>query len=428
MNSSSNRIGFEPAYSTLDEWIIKESIPFSLDSSAAFNNAIDWSMNQFQGSMKLLGLGEAMHGNREILLLRNRVFFHLVKKHGFRAIAIESSFPRGRLVDEYINGRGPASYEEIQDKGFSHGFGCLDANQELVEWMKEYNSDPSHTHKLHFYGFDSPTEMMESNSPRQLLHFVFDYLNSIGIASGEAFRMRIDPFIGQDSDWNNPDALIDPEKSIGRSNAAAQLRCEVEDLMAELLVQRPELVAKSDCALYQEAVQYATLARQLLNYHAALAKRSDDRVSRLLGLRDAMMADNLAYIVSKESSCGRVLAFAHNRHLQRGQAEWKCQDDLYSWWPAGSHLHQIMGPGYAVIGTAVGIFDHNGIGRPEEDTLEAKLTSAPGPLRLIPTCKGVGLPDGEIASLPIRSGSTKNPTYFPLSQESFADFDWLMIL
>ena len=79
MNSSSNRIGFEPAYSTLDEWIIKESIPFSLDSSAAFNNAIDWSMNQFQGSMKLLGLGEAMHGNREILLLRNRVFFHLVK-------------------------------------------------------------------------------------------------------------------------------------------------------------------------------------------------------------------------------------------------------------------------------------------------------------------------------------------------------------
>ena len=129
MNSSSNRIGFEPAYSTLDEWIIKESIPFSLDSYAVFNNAIDRSMNQLQDSMKLLGLGEAMHGNSEILLLRNRVFFHLVKKHGFRSIAIESSFPRGRLVDEYINGQGPASYEEIQDKGFSHGFGCLDANQ-----------------------------------------------------------------------------------------------------------------------------------------------------------------------------------------------------------------------------------------------------------------------------------------------------------
>lgn len=72
-----------------------------------------------------------------------------------------------------------------------------------------------------------------------------------------------------------------------------------------------------------------------------------------------------------------MLAFAHNRHLQRGRAEWQYLDDLYSWWPAGSHLDQIMGSGYAVIGTAVGISDANGIGKPEERTLEARLTAAP---------------------------------------------------
>jgi erythromycin esterase-like protein len=38
-------------------------------------------------------------------------------------------------------------------------------------------------------------------------------------------------------------------------------------------------------------------------------------------LRDAIMADNLAYIVERERARGRVLAFAHNSHLQRGKAQ-----------------------------------------------------------------------------------------------------------
>ncbi len=59
--------------------------------------------------------------------------------HGFSAIAIESSFPRAHITDDYIAGRGPQSYEEIQDTGFGQGFGQLEANRELVEWMKEYN-------------------------------------------------------------------------------------------------------------------------------------------------------------------------------------------------------------------------------------------------------------------------------------------------
>jgi erythromycin esterase-like protein len=41
-----------------------------------------------------------------------------------------------------------------------------------VEWMREYNADADHSVKLHFYGFDSPTEMMYADSPRQALEFV----------------------------------------------------------------------------------------------------------------------------------------------------------------------------------------------------------------------------------------------------------------
>jgi len=417
-----------PAYATLADWILHEAIPFSLDSSQTFNASVDSIMASLGACVKLLGLGETLHGGEDILLLRNRLFSRLVEKHGYSAIAMESSFPRARAVNEYVAGRGPASYDALQDSGFSHGFGRLEANRELVEWMRSYNADGAHSVKLSFYGFDSPTEMMFSDSPAQVLHFVLDYLASIDSASKEEQRLRIDLLLGQDSDWENPAAMMDPTKSVGLSPAATALRIETEDLIAKLQMHRPELVAKSNELLYLEAMQYATLARQLLNYHAALARKSNNRIVQGLGLRDAMMADNLAYAVARERGRGKVLAFAHNSHLQRGKAEWQLGTDLLAWWPAGAHLDEIFGPSYAVIGTAVGVSDANGIGRPEEGTLEALLTAGPGSGRFIPTHKGRGLPTSAIAALPTRSGSMMNPTYFALTPQSFTDFDALAVL
>ncbi|MBN2487831.1 MAG: erythromycin esterase family protein [Methanosarcinaceae archaeon] len=417
-------------YNTLDDWILHETIPFSVDSSETFNASVDNVIASLGDSVELLGFGEALHGGEDILILRNRLFQRLVEAHGYSAIAIESSFPRAHVVNEYIAGRGPASYETVQDAGFSHGFGKLDANRELVEWMRAYNADPTHRVKLRFYGFDSPTEMYSSDSPRQILNFVLDYLASIDSASSQEHRQRIDLLLGQDSDWENPAAMMDPTKSVGLSPAAAALRVETEELISELRIRRPELVAKSNKSRYLEAAQYASVARQLLNYHAALARKSKSskRIVEGLGLRDAMMADNLAYMVSRERGRGKVLAFAHNSHLKCGKVEWQLGPDLLIWWPAGAHLNEMFGSRYAVIGTAVGVSEANGIVQPEDGTLEALLTAVPGPVRFIPTHKGQGLSTSEIAALPTRSGSTKNSTYFALTPQSLTDFDWLAVL
>ncbi len=126
---------------------------------------------------------------------------------------------------------------------------------------------------------------------------------------------------------------------------------------------------------------------------------------------------------------GKVLAFAHNNHLQRGKTEWQLGPDLNIWWPAGAHLNALFGARYAVIGSAVGVSEANGIGRPEAGTLENRLTAVPGgPARFIPTYNGQGLPAAAIAALPVRSGSRKNSTYFALTPQSVSDFDWLAVL
>jgi hypothetical protein len=64
-------------------------------------------------------------------------------------------------------------------------------------------------------------------------------------------------------------------------------------------------------------------------------------------------------------------------------------------------------------------------GEPEFGTLEAILAASAGPGLFIPTHRGQGLPTSEIEALPIRSGSAKNPTYFPLTHQSLTDFDAL---
>jgi len=84
--------------------------------------------------------------------------------------------------------------------------------------------------------------------------------------------------------------MMDPTKSIGRSPAATALRIATEDLITELRVRHPELSAKRNESLYSEALHYATAARQLLNYHAVMAEKSDERGGKLLGIRDASMA------------------------------------------------------------------------------------------------------------------------------------------
>lgn len=381
----------------------------------------------------LLGFGEALHGGEEILLLRNRLFQRLVEAHGYTAIAIESGFESGRLVNEYVLGcaaPGATSYEEVKERGFGHGFGLVEANRELVEWMRGYNADPAHRAKVRFYGFDIPSSPNGYASPRRVLMFAVDYLCAMDGTSGAAHRARIDAVIGADADWENPAMYADPGKAMGLTPAATALRIATEDLIAELRRRRPEFTAagaaESATAVsggerYLEALHHALIGRELLNSHAGFAAQVGH--AALLGIRDAIMADTLMHIVDRERARGgRVLAFAHNGHLQRGRTEWPV---LGAWWPAGAHVNEMLGRRYAVIGTGVGVSEANGIAPAEAGTLEARMLALPGPVRMVPTHRGEGI---AAAGLAARSRSARNPSHGPLSAQSLTDFDWLAVL
>lgn len=416
---------------SLADWVTREALPFTLDSPDTFDAVVDRLVAALPASLELLGLGEALHGGEELLLLRNRLFARLVTAHGYRALAIESSFPRGEIVNAYVAGNGPATYEAAE-AGFSHGFGQLAANRELVEWMRQYNRDPSHAVKLRFYGFDMPTGTVGAAGPRQTLERTLALLSAVDNGSGAAQRRRIVPLLGEEGDWDNPAIFSDRGLSPGGSPQTAALRAATEDLITELRTRRLELDNDEHQGQYAEALLYAAMTRQLLSFHAAFAREAGQ--AELLGIRGALMADNLAFIAERERGRGKVLVFAHNAHVQRGKItglpSWRQAQDVddFSWWPSGAYMDRMLGERYAVIGTALGVSAENGIAPPEPGTLEALLTAPSAPARLIPTHRGVGLATDTIAALPTRAASDRNRSYVPLSPQSFTDFDWLAVL
>jgi len=203
-------------FSNLDDWIAARSTPFPLDREASIDAAADRMIAVTGKRASLLGLGEALHGGEALLVLRNRLFFRLARVHGFSAIAVESDYLRGRIVDDYVTGRSSASLDEVCETGFSHGFGRLEANRELVALIREYNRDPNHRVPLRFYGFDSPTEMTHTKSPLPLILHALDHLDSLDQADGDhSMRARLIDLVGDDARWENPAAMTDRPVTIG---------------------------------------------------------------------------------------------------------------------------------------------------------------------------------------------------------------------
>jgi erythromycin esterase-like protein len=307
-----------------------------LDDSASLGRAVDELLVE---PPTVLALGEPTHGIKAFPLLRNELLGHLVER-GYRSIVLETDVFAASVVDDYVGG-GAGDLDEVLKTGFSHSFGNVPGNRELVEWLRAHNAGQAPQDRVRFHGFDAPTETVSAPSPRQALHSVIDYLP-------EALRPApVDELLGDDKDWTNEAAMYDPAASIGNSARARALRIVADDLASTLRRVAP-LLAATD---YAHAVAHARTAVGLLRYHAAMATPGPDRIGILVSLRTEMMADNLLAIVAEEQERGPILVFAHNTHLQRAQPHIPFGEFEASWPSAGALVARTLGNRYAFVAT-----------------------------------------------------------------------------
>ncbi|MCR6481544.1 erythromycin esterase family protein [Amycolatopsis sp. OK19-0408] len=269
---------------------------------------------------ELLAFGEPTHFEPAFARIRNELFARLAE-HGFRSIALETD----RVA--------------ALDGEFTHGFGDLPANQQLLAWLREYNETAEEP--LTFHGFDAPTEMFSAPSPRTYLEHARDFLR---------IDVDIAALTGDDERWSRSEAILDPAASPGASPEARELRVIADDLLMALDA-RVEPAARV-------ARIHATAGLDLLRYHAASALPGDQdtRIARLAGARAVIMARNLLDIHASQP--GRTFVFAHNGHL--GAA-------------AGAMVASRLGDRYAFIAGSLGHSEALGLGEPDPATYEGHL-------------------------------------------------------
>lgn len=395
---------------------------FSADGGPALGEALGAFLRGLAGAPRLVGFGEPMHGEETFVELRNQAFRHLVEHEGYRSIAIESNCIRGTIVDAFIHGDPGFSLDHVMAQGFSHGFGGFAGNRELVRWMAEYNRARPRDERLRFTGFDAPVEITGADSPRETLSFLFSYL-ALHLEASElpSSLARIYALAGPDDRWTNPGAAMDPTQSVGGSPDVGELRLIAEDLLMLLASETPRLIAISSRKELWEAELRGRAAAGLLSYHAAMADTSPRRTSRLMAIRDKLMADNLRSLAELEARRGPTFVFAHNQHLLKGESRWRLGDEEVRWWSAGALLAARLGDDYAVIGSALGAAPHQGIREPDPDTLEGLLYTLPGDRTLVPALALAAVATDGGTELVRRT--TPNLGYFPLNPDSLGDFD-----
>ena len=328
---------------------------------------------------QLLGLGEPTHFEPAFPDLRNRIF-ELLAERGFRSIALESDVVAGLDVDAFVRGeRG--TLDSVMDGGFSHDFGQLDANRELVAWMRTRNDSLPPRQRLAFYGIDAPLEMVGAPSPRRYLEHLYGYLaEHVGVESLLHSQKELEQALGDDDRWSNPAVMMDAGKSVGASADAVALRTIADDLMIALHAWLPRLMAASSAAAWHDAEVHGTAALGVLRYHAQAAEPGSqaERMSRLLGVRDALMAQNLLAIRARERHRGPTLVFAHNRHLERHPSTMRMGGMDVEWFSAGAIVDRLLGEHYTHIVGSIGTSAVRNLPKPGEDTYEGALDRLTG--------------------------------------------------
>lgn len=322
---------------------------------------------------RLLALGEPTHGEDVLLDLRNGLFRQLVGQERYRTIAIESDCMMGLVVDDYVRS-GTGILDDVMERGFSHGFGASAANRELVRWMRAYNDGRPTSEQVRFAGVDGPLEITGAASPRQALTALHGYLTA-WVEAGllPCTAETLDCLLGADDRWTDPAVMMDPSRSVGQTPDAKQLRLLADDLVALLDAQTPHLIAASSREDWHRARLYGRTATGLLSYHFWLADTSPSRMSRLLAVRDSMMAANLLAIAER----GLALVYAHNAHLQRDKSSMRMGDLRPEWWSAGAIVNAHLGEDYAFLAMALGTIHHHGVDAPPPDTIEGLLYALP---------------------------------------------------
>ncbi|MDN5571824.1 MAG: erythromycin esterase family protein [Propionibacteriaceae bacterium] len=233
----------------------------------------------------VLALGEATHGTSEFQRAR-LVLTQKVADEGFTTIALEEPAGSATAVDAWLQG-GPGTVEEAAAQ---FGFSLYRTREtaELLTWIRERNLQRPERERIRLYGID----MQRPEADKRV---VLDWLGQVDPAAAAGFAERL--------------------------GALTEETDRDRDLSATVLPTVHELADAVEAAAAGRDDDATLRARW--SARSLVAGREYTLAGSTAADRDAIMADQLAWLVDRRAEVGgaHTLLFGHNGHLDRaGQA------------------------------------------------------------------------------------------------------------
>lgn len=315
----------QPPPASFLEWIRRSAVPLATADPNHGNDDLH-PLRDVIGNARIVALGEATHGTREIFQLKHRVLKYLVEALGFTVFAIEANWPESLAVNDYVlHGRG-----DPQKALSGMYFWTWDTQEVLamIEWMRAYNASVGHEKKVKFYGVDIQT-------PRVAARLVRQFLEQRDPVSAEKFRATLALF----------------EQSKARSTYSKLEGAERKRVAQSLA----SLVGRFDRSKRRDAGAVGKHTAVLMRQHARMLQQVERMYAANIAsgygygqLRDKAMAENTKWILDTEPPGARMVLWAHNGHIQESPGR------DYDWVTQGTHLKRMYGDRYLTIGFVFG--------------------------------------------------------------------------
>jgi len=306
-------------------WLRANALPLaSAEPGTPFDDLAP--LRAMLGKARVVSMGEATHGTREVFKLKHRLIEYCVSELGFTIIAFEANYGSMLAVNDYvIHGNGDIA--DLIAPGV--GFEIYDTEEvlALIEWVRNWNM--THARKVQFHGLD-----MQS-SPPAALHLLA-YLERVAPTLAAASERILAPLASQFTCFMPPRLPASM-----RERVAAQIRTIIDAFESE----RTSWVARTGEIEWHLARQSAVLLEQFIRM-ITIEHDMDG-----FQIRDRAMANTVAALLEAGGPGAKALLWAHNGHVKRS-ANYEFPEGRLEAPTMGGFLHAMFGAEHVVIGFA----------------------------------------------------------------------------
>lgn len=291
---------------------------------------------------KIVGIGESTLGAKEFYEIKHRLVEFLVEEMGYRIFAVDAEFADVKVVNDYINGNdgsiddaiwalrhfnwAPTREKDGSSQIVTHAYLASWTTTEVAEmlqWMKNYNSNAANEDRIKFYGIDIEL-------PDGSIDDLFEYLYIVDGEMASRYSDRLSHLIMVykfDIKYPTPGAL--------------GLFVEMmKGLDEEFKFNKEIYIDKTSDIEYELAEHNLNTIIQWTDYRGSNLQSG---TKEALDKRDYYMSENVKWLLNFEKQFGndKVMILAHNRNIAK-----KSNDHI----SMGEHLVEAFGDEYYAIG------------------------------------------------------------------------------